>query len=101
MVFFDIFAWVVLFLIVGTGVAVVVFLGQWPGKVARARNHPQSEAIAIGSWLALLLGFVLWPLVVIWAYIKPGAAEHQLVSMEKRLARLEASTRANDGESQP
>ena len=101
MAFFDIFAWIVLFLLIGTGVGVVVLLGLWPGKVARARNHPQSEAIAIGSWLTLLLGFVLWPLVVIWAYIKPSAAEHQLASMDERLARLEASTRANDGESQP
>ena len=101
MAFFDIFAWIVLIILIGAGVAVVVLLGLWPGKVARARNHPQSEAIAIGSWLTLLLGFVLWPLVVIWAYIKPSAAEHQLASMDERLARLEASARANDGESQP
>ncbi len=50
---------------------VVIFLGQWPGKNARARNHPQTEAIAIGSWLTLFLGFVLWPLVAVWAHMKP------------------------------
>jgi len=47
--FFDVFAWIVLLLLVATGVGVIVFLGLWPGKVARARNHPQAEAIAIGS----------------------------------------------------
>ncbi len=72
MTFFDVFAWVVMLLLVATSVAVVVLLGRWPAKVARARNHPQAEAIAIGSWLTLFLGFVLWPLVVIWAYVKPA-----------------------------
>lgn len=69
--FFDVFAWIVLLLLVATGVGVVVALGLWPARVARARNHPQAEAIAIGSWLTLLLGFVLWPVVVIWAHLKP------------------------------
>jgi len=100
--FFDIFAWVVLVLLVGSGVTVVAFLGLWPGKVARARHHPQAEAIAIGSWLTLFLGFVLWPLIVIWAYMKPvqgGVSEDRLASLEQRLGRLEGPARANDGES--
>lgn len=66
--FFDFFAWVVLLILVGSAVGVIVLMGSWPGKVAHARNHPQAEAIAIGGWLTLFLGFVLWPLVVIWAY---------------------------------
>ena len=106
MAFFDIFAWVVLLLLVATGVGVVVLLGLWPGKVAHARNHPQAEAIAIGSWLTLVLGFVLWPLVAIWAYTKPaqgGAAsgeglDKKIDALAERLARLEEDARANDGE---
>ncbi len=107
MSFFDIFAWVVLLLLVATGVGVIVFLGLWPAQVARARNHPQAEAIAIGSWLTLFLGFVLWPLVVIWAYMKPvrgGAGalgdglENKVEALEERLARLEADKRASDRE---
>jgi hypothetical protein len=71
--FFDIFAWIVLLILVGSVVGIIVLMGMWPGKVAHARNHPQAEAIAIGGWLTLFLGFVLWPLVVIWAYtISPG-----------------------------
>lgn len=71
--FFDIFAWIVLLILVASGVGIIVLLGMWPGKVAHARNHPQAEAIAIGGWLTLFLGFVLWPLVVIWAYtVSPG-----------------------------
>ena len=75
MAFFDIFAWIVLLLIVATGVGVVVLLGLWPARVAQARNHPQAEAIAIGSWLTLFLGFVLWPLIAIWAHIKPAPGD--------------------------
>jgi hypothetical protein len=105
--FFDVFAWIVLLLLVATGVGVIVFVGLWPANVARARNHPQAEAIAIGSWLTLFLGFVLWPLVVIWAYMKPvqggvGAPgdehEKKLAALEARLAHLEAAARTIGGE---
>lgn len=102
--FFDVFAWVVLLILVAAGVGIIVVLGMWPGKVAHARNHPQAEAIAIGGWLTLLLGFVLWPLVVIWAYVTPAqssSSEDRLASLEERLARLEGSGRANEGEGKP
>jgi hypothetical protein len=25
--------------------------------------------VTVGGWVTLFLGFVLWPLVVIWAYV--------------------------------
>ena len=69
--FFDIFAWIVMAILVASGVGIVLLMGMWPGRVAHARKHPQAEAIAVGGWLTLFLGFVFWPLVVIWAYTKP------------------------------
>lgn len=107
MAFFDIFAWIVFLLLVATGVGVIVLLGLWPARVAQARNHPQAEAIAIGSWLTLFLGFVLWPLVAIWAHMKPVPGDartsgddpgKKLAALEERLARLEADKRAGDRE---
>lgn len=68
----DIFALIVLIIIIGTILAAFVFLGLWPGKIARQRNHPQVEAITIGSWVALIAGGVLWPIILIWAYVKPA-----------------------------
>lgn len=68
----DIFALIVLIIIIGTALAAFVFLGLWPGKIARQRNHPQVEAITIGSWVALIAGGVLWPIILIWAYVKPA-----------------------------
>ena len=99
MAFIDIFAWVVFLLLVSIIVGVVILLGLWPGKVAHARNHPQAEAIAIGSWITLFLGFVLWPVVAIWAYTKPQGKRARLADLEERLAALEASATDEEGTS--
>lgn len=74
--FIDYFSWFVLLVTVTTLVAVFVFMGLLPGLVARQRSHPQADAIKIASWVTLLTGFVLWPLVLIWAYIRPTANEN-------------------------
>ena len=65
----DIFAWIVLLVLVATLVAIVVTLGMMPGRIARRRGHPWAEAVAVGSWATLIFGFVFWPLVLIWAYV--------------------------------
>lgn len=104
MSFIDIFTWIVLLIIIMTAVGLFVFLGLWPGKVAHERNHPQADAIQIGSWVTLVLGFVFWPLILIWAYTRPpnvpptsNAMEetdrltHKITSLETRIALLEAT----------
>jgi len=65
----DIFAWIVLLVLLATAVAVFVALGMMPGHIARKRGHPWPEAVTVGSWATLLCGFVFWPLVLIWAYV--------------------------------
>jgi hypothetical protein len=69
MSFIDIFAWIVLLIVVATLVAVFVALGMMPGHIARKRGHPWAQAVTVGSWATLIFGFVLWPLVLIWAYV--------------------------------
>lgn len=72
----DLFAWIVLVILAASTVFVIVFMAMWPGIVARRRNHPWAEAVSIGGWITLFLGFVLWPIVLIWAYVdvpaRPG-----------------------------
>ncbi len=71
MSFIDVFA---LFILVVLAIAAVVLfgvLGALPGRIARRRGHPQADAVAVGGWLGLLFFGVLWPLVMIWAYMKP------------------------------
>ena len=69
MSFIDLFAWIVLIVVVATMVAVFVALGMMPGHIARRRGHPWAEAVTVGSWATLICGFVFWPLVLIWAYV--------------------------------
>jgi len=86
--FIDYFTWFVLLVMIACVVAVFVFLGMWPGMVAKQRNHPQADAINVGSWITLIMGFVFWPLVLIWAYTSStrfGVADKQAESAEPDL----------------
>lgn len=65
----DIFAWIVLVVLIVSTVVVIAFMGSLPGVIARKRNHPWAEAVTVGGWVTLFLGFVLWPVVLIWAYV--------------------------------
>ena len=51
---------------------IVIILGiikihTYPGKIAKARKHPQYEAIEVTSLLGLLV-FPLWMAALVWAY---------------------------------
>ena len=73
MAFVDVFAWIVLIVLIATLVAIFVALGMMPGHIARRRGHPWAQAIAVGGWAALIFGGVFWPLVLIWAYVDTPA----------------------------
>ena len=69
----DIFAWIVLIVLIATVIAIFVFLAMLPGRIARQRNHPQHEAVNIAGWLGALALGVFWPLALVWAfYVLPG-----------------------------
>jgi uncharacterized BrkB/YihY/UPF0761 family membrane protein len=65
----DIFAWIVLVILLGVLVLVIWLMGSTPGHVARRRNHPWAEAVGVAGWITLIFGFALWPLAMIWAYV--------------------------------
>ena len=65
----DIFAWIVLIVLVLTTVAVLVFLAMLPGMIARRRNHPWAQAVNVAGWITLIFVFPLWPVALIWAYV--------------------------------
>lgn len=66
----TIFAFVILVVLLVSAVVVLVVLARMPGEIARSRNHPQAEAIAVGGWLGIVFGGVLWPLIMIWAFLR-------------------------------
>jgi NADH:ubiquinone oxidoreductase subunit 6 (subunit J) len=70
----DIFATIVLLLVIATVVGVLVVLAMMPGKIAAQRNHPQAEAVKVAGWLGMLTG-IIWILAMIWAYIKPTSSQ--------------------------
>ena len=68
----DIFALIILIILVATGLGIWALLGAYPGKIARQREHPQADAIAVcGWWGAITLG-ILTPLAFVWAYSPPA-----------------------------
>ena len=81
----DLFALIVLLLLVGVGIWLVVLLGNLPGNIARKAGHPQTEAIVVLSWVGLLTLGVAWFIALVWAKTKPDSGE-----LEQRLQKLEA-----------
>jgi hypothetical protein len=109
---FDIIAFFVFAVLIAAAVVIVVGLGSLPGKIARQRQHPQAAAVNVAGWLGLATGGLLWPLALIWAFLKPSAApaprspvnrkprpapgpdsNAQLAQAQARLASLEAALR--------
>ncbi len=67
---------------------VVVTLGQLPGQIAKQRNHPQAAAINIAGWLGVATLGILWPLALIWAFLKPFSVDaNDTTSDEARTSR--------------
>ena len=77
----DIFALIVLLVVGGVAVLLAVVLGGLPGKMARQRNHPQADAIAVCGWLGLVTG-ILWAVALVWAFSRPHGDETQPVGSE-------------------
>jgi hypothetical protein len=65
----DILAWFVFIVLIASTVFVFVFLAMLPGRIARKRSHPWEEAVNVAGWVTMFLGFGLWPLALIWAYV--------------------------------
>jgi hypothetical protein len=74
----DVVVWIVVIIVPVVGIAVFWILHVWPEKVAERKNHPQASAIQALCLMSLVFGGLLWPLAMLWAYMKP---------LEFRLAR--------------
>ena len=90
----DIFAIIILLILLFAVVSIWVALAMLPGKIAARRSHPQAEAINIGGWLGAILGGVIWPIFLIWAFLKPvriTITSEDVQELRERVAVLEAS----------
>jgi hypothetical protein len=73
----DIFAWIVLFILLASAVAIFFIAGSLPGHIAKGRGHPWAGAVAVAGWVTLICGFALWPIALIWAYVDVPAPREQ------------------------
>jgi len=91
----DIFALVVIVVMIAAAIAIAVKLGPLPGNIAKDRGHPQADAIKVLGWIGLVtLGFA-WPFALVWAYtrssdVSTAQLSERIVSLETELAASKA-----------
>ena len=84
----DIFALVVMGVLIAFVIFLVVKLGPIPGNIAKKRGHPQADAINVLGWIGVITLGLAWPLALTWAYTRSG--EQQTAYLGERVATLEA-----------
>lgn len=83
-----------------------IYIHDIPYEQAKKRNHPQAEAIHVACWLSVFTLHAIWPLVFLWAVMKPRplsvaieggmpaasdpAMAARIADLEQRLQKLEA-----------
>ena len=92
----DIFALIVIVVIIAAIIWIVITLGSLPGKIAIERNHYQADAINILGWIGILTLGISWFIAIVWAYTRPFDAE--AAELRQRVEELEAKLAASAGE---
>jgi len=91
----DIFALVVIAILIAVVIWLVVLLGSMPGNIANKRNHPQADAITALGWIGIITMGASWLVAIVWAYYTPstsrGELEKRIESLEKQLRQTQAS----------
>jgi hypothetical protein len=90
----DIFALVVIALLIAVVIWLVVLLGSMPGNIAKKRGHPQADAIQALGWIGIITLGAGWLVAIVWAYTKPFGAgdpalEARVEALESRLEQLQ------------
>lgn len=85
----DIFALIVMGVLVAVIIWLVVLLGPLPGKIAADRRHPQADAIRVLGWVGLITMGGAWLVALVWAYYNPRPAQGADPELEERIAELE------------
>jgi hypothetical protein len=88
----DIFALIVIGILVSFIIWVVVKLGPLPGNIARKRGHPQADAIQALGWIGVITLGLAWPFALVWAFTRSGEQEAEYLG--QRVADLEAELAA-------
>jgi hypothetical protein len=90
----DIFALIVIGVLIAAVIWVVVLLGPLPGKVAHRRGHPQADAIRVLGWIGVVTLGPAWLAALVWAYTKPIGAmglSDRVTALEDELEQLKGA----------
>ena len=49
----DLFAWIVLAILVISAIAMIFIAGSLPGHIARSRAHPWAQAVRVAGWVTM------------------------------------------------
>ena len=90
----EIFALIVIGILVSAGIWLIVVIGNVPGNIARAADHPQADAISMLAWIGLLTLGLGWFIALVWAKTKPvfstAVLEKRVADLEARLQQMES-----------
>ena len=86
--FLDIFALIVMGVLLAVVIWLVVLLGSMPGKIAKDRGHPQADAINVLGWIGVITLGLAWPFALVWAYMR--SAESNTEALREQVAALES-----------
>lgn len=91
----DIFALIVMGVLLAVIIWLVVLLGSMPGKIADERGHRQASAIRVLGWIGIITLGAGWFVAIVWAYTNPspsadsdGGLENRVAELERKLAEL-------------
>jgi hypothetical protein len=77
--------WLSIFILIALppgGIYLFWMLHILPEKAAIKRHHPQKDAIHMLCLLSLVFGGLLWPIAMLWAYLKPMGMRVAVVEAE-------------------
>ena len=92
----NIFALVVLIVLIAAVLIIAALIGAAPGRIAKERKHPQADAINVCGWLGLITLGIPWIVAMVWAYAKPlqamsgGDLAERVDALEEEIRRLRA-----------
>jgi len=87
--FLDIFALIVIAILLAVVIWLVVLLGSMPGDIAKKRGHPQTDAIQALGWIGIITLGVSWFIGIVWAYTKPTGGSSTDLTLEARIKAVE------------
>jgi hypothetical protein len=98
--FLDYLALAMLIIGISLVIYTFIYIHDIPYQIAKKRDHEQKEAIHLACWLSLFTLHAIWPIVFIWAVMKPkplsvkieeddrGVLNQRLHALEEQIAEL-------------